>query len=44
LVARVGLAARSGHGFKSVPWRANGLSYALAGDVLRRAHAVRPYP
>ena len=34
-VARVALPARSGHGFESVTWRANGLSYALVGDVPR---------
>ena len=35
LVARVALLARSAHGFESVTWRANGLSYALVGDVPR---------
>ena len=34
-VARVALPARSAHGFESVTWRANGLSYALVGDVPR---------
>ncbi len=34
-VARVALPARSDHGFESVTWRANGLSYALVGDVPR---------
>ena len=34
-LARVTLPARSAHGFESVTWRANGLSYALVGDVPR---------
>ena len=34
-VARVALPARSAHGIESVTWRANGLSYALVGDVPR---------
>ena len=34
-VARVALPARSAHGFENLTWRANGLSYALVGDVPR---------